>query len=148
MPKYTTAPGEVPTFEAPPGDLPRKVQVTIHPKEHGAKQLTMGLFFIPPKGHSKLDVHPGVEEAYYILEGTGQVVIGGVRSKLVPGTSVYIPADVEHQSFNESDTDELRFVWFFPRAMKALGHEAQNWPKASEGKRKKGKKGKKGKKNG
>ena len=129
MPKYTTGRDETPTFEAPPGDLPRKVQVTIHPKENGAKQLTMGLFMIPVRGHSKLDVHPGIEEAYYILEGRGEVVIDGVRSKLEPGTSVYIPAGVEHQSFNLGD-DELRFVWFFPRAMKVLGHEAQGWPEA------------------
>jgi mannose-6-phosphate isomerase-like protein (cupin superfamily) len=131
MPKYTTGHDETPTFEAPPGDLPRKVQVTIHPKRNGAKQLTMGLFMIPFGGHSKLDTHPGVEEAYYILQGRGEVVIDGVRSKLEPGTSVYIPAGVEHQSFNLGN-DELRFIWFFPRAMKVLGHEAQGWPEAKK----------------
>ena len=131
MPQHTTGPTEAQIFEAPLGDLPRRVSVTVDPKKHGAKQLTMGLFMIPPGGHSKLDVHPGVEEAYYSLEGNGEVVIGGVKSKLEPGTSVYIPADVEHQSFNLGK-EELRFVWFFPRAMKALGHEVQKWPRSKK----------------
>jgi quercetin dioxygenase-like cupin family protein len=131
MPKYTTGPDENPVYEAPPGDLLRRVQVTIHPKQHGSKQLTMGLFMIPPNGHSKLDTHPGIEEAYYILEGSGEVVIGGIRSRIGPGTSVYIPAGVEHQSFNHG-TKELKFVWFFPRAMNVLGHEVQGWPAAKK----------------
>ena len=135
MAKYTTGPDENPVYEAPAGDLPRKAQVTIHPRENGSKQLTMGLFMIPAGGHSKLDVHPGIEEAYYILEGNGEVVIGGVRSKIGPGTSVFIPASVEHQSFNLGK-EELKFVWFFPRAMKALGHEVQKWPEASKGRKK------------
>ena len=136
MPKHTTAADEEPIFEAPAGDLPRKVQVTIHPRKNGAKQLTMGLFMIPPKGHSKLDTHPGIEEAYYILGGRGEIVVEGVKSKLEPGTSVYIPAGVEHQSFNLGE-DELKFVWFFPRAMKKLGHEVQKWPKSKNKKNKK-----------
>jgi len=128
LPKqYTTNELDEPVYEAPPGDLPRKAQDLINESLGGAKSLTMGFFIIPKGGHSKLDTHPGVEEAYYVTQGSGYTVIDDQRCEISRGTAVFIPAGAKHQSFNTGNED-LRLLYFFPRAMGPLGHKREKWP--------------------
>ena len=47
-------------------------------------------------GHS----HPGAEEAFYVVEGDGLVVIEGIEQPLTPGTAVHVPDGAEHRLEN------------------------------------------------
>ena len=45
--------------------------------------------------------HARVEQAYYILSGSGEVLCGDARYPVVAGDAVYLPADIHHQMFND-----------------------------------------------
>ena len=66
-----------------------------------------------PAGGRLIRHHHAPPEAYYILEGRGQVEVGGEVIEVGPGSAVYIPADATHAAFN-TGTAPLRFVWIFP----------------------------------
>jgi len=45
--------------------------------------------------------HNDVEQAYYIISGKGEVLVGEQRFPVVPGDAVYLPAGIHHQMFND-----------------------------------------------
>ena len=47
--------------------------------------------------------HPRIEQAYYILSGSGEVLCGDTRYPVSPGDAVYLPADIHHQMFNDGN---------------------------------------------
>ncbi len=125
--RAVVTPSDFPTYAAPRGELPRRVQVLVNRRISGARQITIGTFTIPPGGKSRLDAHAGVEEAYYITQGRGHVVIDGVKYNVNTGAVVHIGAGRKHQSFNTGNED-LKFIWFFPKEMRRLRHEVERWP--------------------
>lgn len=70
----------------------------IGPEINGAKYLTIGYSVFPagsaPEGH----VHPSQEEVIYIISGRGELVTPEGTAVLEPGTSVYIPVGLHHQT--------------------------------------------------
>jgi len=117
---------EVPIYTAPPGHPPRKIQILIDDKTVGSKDITMGFFILPPGKESVPDVHPGIEEVYYVTQGRGYIVMDNERYELEPGASVYIPPGVKHQSFNTGG-EELKYLWIFPHHLESYTHEVQAW---------------------
>jgi len=120
---------EAPIYAAPPGYPPRKIQVLIDGKTVGSRCVTMGFFILPPGKMSLADVHPEVEEVYYVTQGRGYIMMDKRRYELEPGTSIYIPPGVEHQSFNTGG-EELKILWIFPHHLKSYIHEVQGWTRA------------------
>jgi mannose-6-phosphate isomerase-like protein (cupin superfamily) len=75
--------------------------------------LCAGIALCPPNtGHLCAHRHTQAE-IYYIIEGSGVVVIDGVQSKVEKGSTVFIPGDAEHEIRNVGDT-ELRWFYVFP----------------------------------
>lgn len=54
--------------------------------------------------------HAQVEQAYYILSGSGEVLVGEDRFPVRAGDAVYLPADIHHQMFNDMNDDWLEHL--------------------------------------
>lgn len=74
--------------------------------------ITMGLTSVPARSNMTPHVHDDAEELIFVIEGEGEVVIGGVREPLKPFTAAKFPVGVEHQVCNTGDC-EMRFVFMF-----------------------------------
>jgi mannose-6-phosphate isomerase-like protein (cupin superfamily) len=55
--------------------------------------------------------HDAYDEVYYVLSGSGRIVIGGTEYRLEPGAVVTIPAGVPHALASDDDTP-LEFIIF------------------------------------
>ena len=64
---------------------------------------------IPPGCSSKLHYHPQDEETYYILKGSGNIVIDGKEHTVKPGDTIFIQPPEQHQIFSTGETD-LEFI--------------------------------------
>lgn len=47
--------------------------------------------------------HTNIEQMYYILRGSGQMLLGDEKHSIREGDAVYVPVNLPHQAFNESD---------------------------------------------
>jgi quercetin dioxygenase-like cupin family protein len=71
------------------------------------KDLATGTWRIRP-GRSPHDVHQHPEEELLIFtEGTGEIVIAGVRQPVKPGSVMYCAANVPHGVFNGPNSEML-----------------------------------------
>ena len=75
------------------------------------KNLTVGVCEVPPNSTMTPHKH-WQEETIFILQGTGNCVVNGVKSPISPGTLIHFPSDSEHCTTNETD-ELLRFVFIF-----------------------------------
>jgi quercetin dioxygenase-like cupin family protein len=79
------------------------------------KDLATGTWRIKP-GKSPHDVHQHPEEELLIFtEGTGEIIIAGVRQPVKPGSVMYCAANVPHGVFN-GPTSEMLFYFVKWRA--------------------------------
>lgn len=53
--------------------------------------------------HSDHHHHTNIEQMYFVLRGRGQLLIGDDKADVQEGTAVYMPVNVPHQAFNDSD---------------------------------------------
>jgi quercetin dioxygenase-like cupin family protein len=75
------------------------------------RNLTFGLCEVPP--HAAMFPHGHVqEEVIFILEGHGNVDIGGQKESVRAGSLVHFPSGVEHFTTNEGD-GVMRFAFCF-----------------------------------
>ena len=59
---------------------------------------------------SDLHQHKDAEQYYYILSGTGEVLIDGQRYPVREGTVAYFPPQVDHQLFSDPENDFLEHL--------------------------------------
>jgi quercetin dioxygenase-like cupin family protein len=71
------------------------------------KDLATGTWRIKP-GRSPHDIHQHPEEELLIFtEGSGEIVIAGVKQPVQPGSVMYCAANVPHGVFNGPDSEML-----------------------------------------
>jgi mannose-6-phosphate isomerase-like protein (cupin superfamily) len=56
-------------------------------------------------------VHENEEQTYIILDGEGEVVLGGEKFNVSNGYVVFIPVGIEH-SIRNTGKKELKYVYF------------------------------------
>lgn len=56
-----------------------------------------------------LHVHPGFDETYLVLEGRLEMIVGGERTTLMPGSAAYVSGLVPHTFGNPND-ERARFL--------------------------------------
>ncbi|OBS25413.1 hypothetical protein FPOA_05946 [Fusarium poae] len=78
-----------------------------------SNSLTSGIATCPPNGALALHRHAQAE-IYYILSGTGEVEVDGVRHSVSKDNLLWIPGDAEHGVF--CGDDELRWLYIFPES--------------------------------
>ncbi|CAN9081735.1 unnamed protein product [Alternaria alternata] len=71
-----------------------------------------GIATCPPNGTLALHQHTQAE-MYYVLSGSGQVEIDGIRHHVNEGTVLWIPGDAVHGVFCGSD-ETLKWLYVFP----------------------------------
>ena len=72
----------------------------------GSQQICMNVLPMPPGAKAKAHYHDKIETIAYLLEGRCAVYFGDQmehRALLDPGDQIFIPADVPHAPFNESE---------------------------------------------
>lgn len=69
----------------------------------GAQNHSVAHVELLPGKSSLKHLHPEVEESYYILQGTPELVVNENKQQLQPGDSVVIPPHSMHQIFNNTD---------------------------------------------
>lgn len=90
-----------PPYHAPHGEIVRELAGS---SAGGTQQHSLAHITLPPGTASRLHYHPVAEECYFMLVGTGRVVLAGAEHQLAPGQMVAIAPGQVHQIFNESDT--------------------------------------------
>ena len=69
------------------------------------------LVFFAPKGLDHQTAHKD-DEFYFIISGTGQIVIAGERQAFAPGDAFFVAAGVDHRFENFTD-DFATWAIFF-----------------------------------
>jgi mannose-6-phosphate isomerase-like protein (cupin superfamily) len=83
----------------------------IFDENTGAKYLIMRVAEIPPGGRVSRHVHSDEEQAYFVLEGEGVVVLNDKQYKIKKGYAVFIPLNTPHEVINTGATP-LKYVFF------------------------------------
>ena len=77
---------------------------------NGAIQIDMHVNVIfPGTAPGPRHLHTTSENAYYVLAGTGLIVLGDSSFQVSPGDAVFVPPGVPHSASNIGD-DELRLL--------------------------------------
>lgn len=69
-----------------------------------ATNFAVGLVVLDPNGGQVPWHNQEQEEVYFVLEGTGEMCLGGERQTLRSGQAAYIPSKVFHQMTNIGET--------------------------------------------
>jgi mannose-6-phosphate isomerase-like protein (cupin superfamily) len=105
-------PEQMPVWQDPPGN--QRLARLIGDDNCGAKTLSAGMYWLAPGQRTIVDVHPGTEEIYYVVQGKGTLILDGVAGEVRGGMAVHIPAGVGHQSINTGDQDLCYFYVYAP----------------------------------
>jgi len=94
----------------------RELKVLLSPKIHrSSKNLGLGLVSITPGSSGNAHIHETEQETWFILSGTGKLIVGNNEIKLEPEMLVVAPNGVSHQIINDGKT-ELRALFIFTPA--------------------------------
>jgi Mannose-6-phosphate isomerase len=69
---------------------------------------------IPPGGEIGEEVHHNVDQVLIFVEGTGEAVLEGERSAVVPGRLVLVPAGTRHNFVNTGSSDLRLYTVYAP----------------------------------
>jgi mannose-6-phosphate isomerase-like protein (cupin superfamily) len=99
------------------------------PRTSGCEYLTTTLAVIQPGGAQRIHSHRP-EQVYFILEGSGEMMVGEETRRVGPGDCIFIPSWQPHGLQNDGATP-LRY---FSAAAPAYdpGHLEATWPLQSE----------------
>ena len=103
-------------------ELPgRRCRVIVGGDYLKAANLTFGVAEVPPD--SAMTPHKHFqEEAIYILQGKGEVVVDGQSEPLEIGTTIMLPANCEHCICNSSK-QTMKFTFAFSPAVKVGSYD-------------------------
>ena len=77
-----------------------RVKWMTGPNVNGAEQFSAGVTELEPgKGHD-IHTHPDSEEILFMLRGEGEQSVDGDRRDVGAGDMIYIPAGIEHGTWN------------------------------------------------
>lgn len=88
----------------------RDTYYLIDPKECASRRLTMGHTTIYPTGSTTGHTHDDMEEVYYVISGTGTMVVGDDEYPIKEGDALYVPPGEFHTTFQTGNLP-LRVVW-------------------------------------
>src|SRR4051812_12168356 len=70
------------------------------PRTSSAEHLTTTLAVIEPGGQQRIHSHPP-EQVYFILEGSGLMIVGDETQRVGPGDCIFIPSGQPHGLKND-----------------------------------------------
>jgi putative monooxygenase len=78
----------------------------------GSRSLLNGITEFGPGGSIPLHTH-NCEESVMVLEGEAIAEIDGLRHRMGPTDTTWVPADVPHRFINASETAPMRIFWTY-----------------------------------
>jgi len=90
----------------------RQSMLMVAPKFMDAKGFAMGYQIIPPGSVSTVHSHEVEQEAFFVVKGKGEAVLGDKRFEVGPETAWVASAKVPHGLYNTGEED-LMFIWTF-----------------------------------
>jgi mannose-6-phosphate isomerase-like protein (cupin superfamily) len=76
----------------------------IERKAVGTKNISgVGLIEVPPKGIFPLHTHPEREEVYYVLSGSGHILVNDQEIPATEGLTFYVSGETSHGMKNLSN---------------------------------------------
>lgn len=72
------------------------------PWNGGSERIWMGLSEVEEGSTSNLHSHPN-EEIFYVVAGSGEIEVEGVRYPVEPGSAVRVEPDLPHRLFNNGE---------------------------------------------
>ena len=76
-------------------------------------KLVVSKTILHPKKNTTGHNHPGQEEVYHFMSGTGYIIVGDEHISVESGDIVLIPDGYFHQVWNTSEIEDLIFVCMF-----------------------------------
>jgi len=92
-----------------------------------ARNFSLGWVTLEPNGGQVPWHNQEQEEIYLILEGEGEICLGGERAAIKAGQAVYIPSQVFHQLTNTGSTTMRMLYCYGPAG------EVAHWRQALDG---------------
>ncbi|MBS7639646.1 MAG: cupin domain-containing protein [Candidatus Bathyarchaeia archaeon] len=94
---------EVPFTAYPKGNA--SIKRIVEQKTVGSKRFTgFGILEIPPKGGIfPPHTHPDREEIYYVMSGSGTILVGDKEFPAKPGLTLYVSGEDPHGLRNDGD---------------------------------------------
>lgn len=94
-------------------DLPgRTVYILVGNEKLSSDRMTFGVTEVPPQTSMSPHTHQCEEEIIFIMEGYGEVDVGGSIEKLEPDTVIKLPVGIEHTIRNDS-SNTMKFTFCF-----------------------------------
>ena len=100
----------------------RELKVMLSPfLQEGVEGVSVGMTILPPGNSTSNHEHETEIEIWLIVQGAGEVIVGGERAEVGPESAVFIEPKKLHQLVNTGDK-ELRMFWVYcpPGAEKSV----------------------------
>lgn len=81
------------------------IREILAPRNSSIMQQSLAEATLGPGAKTQAHRHPGTEEIYYILAGTGYMAIEGEKRQVAAGDGIAIPAGMRHQIQNTGTYD-------------------------------------------
>lgn len=85
------------------------IRVLLDSALGGAREQSLAEASLPAGGSTRRHYHARTEEIYVVLEGSGEMEVGGDRQDVVVGDAILIPPGAWHE-IRAGDGGELRFL--------------------------------------
>jgi quercetin dioxygenase-like cupin family protein/DNA-directed RNA polymerase subunit RPC12/RpoP len=86
-------------------------------------KLVFNTYFFKPRQILPFHKHPGSDELFYIIDGTGEFTVGNDSSMVGPGSVVYGPADVFHGLVNSGNSNMVVITVQAPKPVEYVAAE-------------------------
>ena len=100
----------------------RDVILLIGSEKLKSERMTVGVTEIPPMGTNGMHTHEDKEEIIYVLDGSGEAIVGDSTEKLEPNTAVLFPLGVPHVTNNLTDKP-MKYIFIFNPVLDFEGYK-------------------------
>lgn len=88
----------------------RDTYYLVDKKDAPSRRLTMGHTTVYPTGSTTGHAHDDMEEIYFVISGTGTMVVGDDEFGIKAGDSLYVPPGAYHTTF-QTGILPLTLLW-------------------------------------
>jgi len=91
----------------------RELKVFVSPfLQKEVTEFSVGMTVLPPGNSTSNHEHDAEVEAWLVIKGTGEAIIGGETAEVGPETVIYVLPNTMHQMVNTGN-EEMKFFWVY-----------------------------------